>query len=249
MRFPILRGTPSDQLPDVLATGVTDVRIAFVSMSARQAEGRDEEYMQWHALDHCPEQYRLAGLRHSFRVVSTPGCRAARLKDEAPYDRVDHVMTYLFADPAALGPFGALSKALSGERRPLATPRIQLGAYELVGKSAAPSTVAGADVIPWRPALGVYLLIEQGRTSSAPLVEVDGIAGVWWLEGGVAGPPFESDRRGLQLTYCFLEDDPVAVAERLRRPLAERWEHKDVEPLLAAPFHMVVPFEWGRHLP
>jgi hypothetical protein len=36
-----LDGTPSDQLPDVLATGSTDVSIIFVSMSARQTEGRD----------------------------------------------------------------------------------------------------------------------------------------------------------------------------------------------------------------
>jgi hypothetical protein len=38
-----LGGPPSDLLPDVLAEGSTDLTIVFVSMSARQPEGRDEE--------------------------------------------------------------------------------------------------------------------------------------------------------------------------------------------------------------
>src|ERR1700694_4914448 len=47
-----LAGTPSDQLPDVLATGLTDVRLAFISLSAREPNGRDGEYIAWHSLDH-----------------------------------------------------------------------------------------------------------------------------------------------------------------------------------------------------
>lgn len=249
MSWPILSGTPSDELPEVLATGRTDVEIIFVSMSARQAEGRDEEYMQWHGLDHGPEQFRLAGLRHSLRLVSTPACRAARLASQAPYDAVDHVMTYFFADDAALGPFGALSEALTGERRPLATPRIELGVYDVQGKVASPAAIAGADVIPWRPALGVYLIIERGAVSAASLADIEGVAGVWWHEGRQENTPFPADRRGLQITYCFLDDDPVDVAHGFQKPLLQRWEQEDLVPLLAAPFYVVVPFQWGRHLP
>ena len=56
-----LPGTASDDLPAVLATGVTDARLIFLSMSARAPEGRDAEYLEWHSLDHRPEQYRVAG--------------------------------------------------------------------------------------------------------------------------------------------------------------------------------------------
>jgi hypothetical protein len=45
-----LPGTPSDELPDVLATGATDVRLVFVSMTAREPDGRDAEYLEWHSL-------------------------------------------------------------------------------------------------------------------------------------------------------------------------------------------------------
>ena len=88
-----LPGTPSDQLPAVLASGASDVAYIFVSMSARDPNGRDADYLEWHSLDHRPEQYRVAGIRHSLRLVSTPDCRAARACSSGPYDAVDHVMT------------------------------------------------------------------------------------------------------------------------------------------------------------
>ena len=49
--------------------------------------------------------------------------------------------------------------------------------------------VAGADVIPWRPATGVYLLIEDGHSPADALVEVPGVAGVCEDDGfvGLAG--------------------------------------------------------------
>ena len=35
----------------------------------------------------------------------------------------------------------------------------------------------------------------------------------------------------------------------MRGPLEERWSRGGAAPLLAAPFHLVVPFAWDRHLP
>src|SRR5579871_5027779 len=102
-----LAGTPSDQLPDVLATGKTDIQVAFISLSAREPGGRDAEYIEWHSLDHRPEQFRLNGLRHALRLVSTPGCRASRAASTSEFDAVDHVMTYLFASADAFPAFGA----------------------------------------------------------------------------------------------------------------------------------------------
>ena len=54
---------------------------------------------------------------------------------------------------------------------------------------------------------------------------------------------------GQTISYCFLDDDPVSVAERLRPALEERWGEGTITPLFAAPFHPVVPHEWGRYVP
>ncbi len=250
MATPRLGGTPSDQLPEVLAAGSTDVTTIFVSMSAREPQGRDEEYLVWHSLDHRPEQYRIAGLRHSLRLVSTRDCRVHRAVSEPRYDPVDHVMTYFFADRDALETFAALSEALPAERRGVTLPSVEYGIFELVGKRATPRAVVGSDVLPWRPALGVYLLVEEGAAVPGGSVDVEGVAGAWWHRGLLTSTPFTIDRRGLQITFLFLDDDPVAVAERIREPLLRRWEStSDLVPLLAAPFHVVIPFEWERYLP
>ena len=245
-----LEGTPSEQLPDVLATGVTDIRYAFISLSEREPGGRDAEYVEWHSLDHRPEQYRLAQLRNSLRIVSTPACRAARAASAEPYDRADHVMTYLFSDDGGIPGFNALGAALhEGGRMPLRLPTVDFMTADLAGKAAATHAVAGADVIPWRPALGVYLVIEDGQAPADDLVEIPGVAGVWWYHGALAPQPYGTDARGRQMTYCYLDGDPVAAAERLGDAMQRRWASGEVTGLLAAPFYTVVPFEWTRHLP
>jgi hypothetical protein len=132
---------------------------------------------------------------------------------------------------------------------PLRLPSVEFMTADLAGKVAASAAVAGADVIPWRPSLGVYLIIENGHAPVDALAEVAGVAGVWWYHGGVAPDPYGTDGRGRQITYCYLDDDPVATGERLGEAMRQRWAPGDVEGLLAAPFQTVVPFEWSRHLP
>ena len=85
--------------------------------------------------------------------------------------------------------------------------------------------------------------------SPVGLADVDGVAGIWWHQGGTAPVPEFSDNTGVQLTYCFLDGDPVETAPRLRRLLEQRWEAEQSVPLLAAPFYTLVPFEWERYLP
>ena len=243
-------GTPSDDLPSVLATGLTDVLFAFISLSAREPSGRDAEYLAWHSLDHRPEQYRLAGLRNSLRLVSTPACRAVRAASTEKYDAVDHVMTYLFSDWATLAPFADLGAALNaGGRMPLRLPTVEYMTARLIGKAAAPIAVAGSDVIPWRPAQGVYLLIEKGHSPVDALARVPGVAGIWTYDGVIAPEPFASDSRGLQITYCYLDYDPVATGARLSEEIRPRWDSGKIVGLLAAPFQTLVPFDWSRHLP
>jgi hypothetical protein len=245
-----LPGTPSDEIEDVLATGDGDITTLFVSMATRHPDGTDAEYLRWHTLDHRPEQHRLSAVRASLRLVSTPACRSARAASLDRHDAIDHVMTYFFSDPAGLNGFLELSKALGGGgRKPPLLPPVERGVYDVQTKAAAPRVKVGADVLPWWPIQGVYLLLEHGDAPAAELHAVDGVAGVWSATTSDVGAKMASAQGGQSITYCFLDDDPVATAERLRPVLTTRWEQAGVEPLLAAPFHPVVPHEWDRYVP
>ena len=111
-----LEGTPSDDDGAILATGRSGVTTIFASMSSRHPEGADAAYLAWHSLDHRPEQYRLAALRSSVRLVSTPSCRAARAMSDPSLDATDHVMTYFFADAGDLAGFKTRAEIEIGAR-------------------------------------------------------------------------------------------------------------------------------------
>jgi hypothetical protein len=245
-----LPGTPSDEVPDVLATGHGDITTLFVSMATRHPDGADADYLLWHTLDHRPEQHRMSTVRASLRLVSTPSCRSARAASRDRYDAIDHVMTYFFSDPSGLEPFLALSKALGGAGRKLPLlPPVERGVYSVQSKAAAPRVKVGADVLPWWPVRGMYLLLERGVAPTGALLDVDGVAGVWSASTLAVDAKMASAQAGQSITYCFLDDDPVAAAGQLRPVLEKRWSDGVAEPLLAAAFHTVVPYEWDRYVP
>src|SRR5690349_1288604 len=220
-----LPGTPSDDAERVLALGRSVADLVYVSMSKRHPEGRDVDYLRWHFFDHRPEQYRLDTIRGSLRLVSTPECRAARAASDERFDATDHVMNYFFSDASGLKPFHDLGRELGKVGRiPELLPPVERGVYAFAGRAAAPDAKVGADVLPGWPSTGVYLLVEHGTVSSAPLVDVDGVAGAWWAPTATDVPEqYTTAQAGDQLTYLFLDDDPVAVAQRLRPVLDARW--------------------------
>jgi hypothetical protein len=219
-------------------------------MATRHPDAADAQYLRWHTLDHRPEQHRLTSVRASLRLVSTPACRAARATSHQRFDAVDHVMTYFFTDASGLASFLELAAALTkaGRKLPLLPP-VERGVYDVQSKASAPRVKIGADVLPWWPALGVYLLLESGAKAATELTGVEGVAGVWSLASQPVDKRIASAHQGQVLTYCFLDDDPVSTAERLRPVLTTRWQDSGVEPFLAAPFHPVVPHEWNRYVP
>ena len=245
-----LPGTPSDDVADVLATGHGDITTLFVSMATRHPEGADADYLHWHTLDHRPEQHRLSAERASLRLVSTPACRSARAASRDPYDAIDHVMTYFFTDPSGITGFLDLSKALgnAGRKLPLLPP-VERGIYRVENKAAAQRAKIGADVLPWWPARGVYILLEASASVLPQLADVDGVAGVWSATSQPVDARLASAPAGQTISYCFLDGDPVLTAERLRPALEKRWSDEGIEPLFAAPFHTVVPHEWDRYVP
>lgn len=245
-----LEGPPSDALPDVLATGRGDIGYVFISLSAKDPTGRDADYIAWHSLDHRPEQYRLEGIRNAMRLVSTPACRAARAASAPKFDATDHVMTYQFVSNASIPGFTDLGAALDVNGR--MTHRLPSVGYlvgNLAGKVAAPYAVAGADVLPWRPCTGAYVIFEEGYASPEDLIGVPGVAGAWWYKGARGARGFGDASEGKQMTYLYLDEDPVEVAGALAERMKRRWASGEVKGLLAAPFYSIVPFEWGRYLP
>jgi len=243
-----LVGKPSDASPEILATGRSDITTLFVSMAARDPSGADADYLRWHTLDHRPEQYRLASVRSSLRTVSTPACRQARAAEDEEFSVIDHVMTYFFSGVDGLEEFNALAVALrDAGRSPFILPPVQRGVYKVADRIAAARARVGADVLPWLPVRGIYLLLEEGEAAPDALLAVPGVAGVW--TAGAIATGFSTAGPGQRFTLCFLDDDPVDTALRLRDVLRQRWAETGVHPLLAAPFHTIVPYEWDRYLP
>lgn len=93
------------------------------------------------------------------------------------------------------------------------------------------------------------MIVERGSAAVDPLVNVDGVAGVWSALSLEVDAKLASAQGNQSITYCFLDDDPVATAQRLRPVLTARWAASDIEPLFAAPFFTVVPYEWDRYVP
>ncbi|HUL98492.1 MAG TPA: hypothetical protein VLU24_03490 [Mycobacterium sp.] len=245
-----LIGMPSDEVPAILDAGRGDISTLFVSMATRHPDGLDAGYLAWHTLDHRPEQHRLSAVRASLRLVSTPACRAARAASSGRFDAIDHVMTYFFTDVGGLRGFNELSTALgSADRKLELLPPVQRGVYDVTGKIAAARIKIGADVLPWWPTRGVYLLLEEGQAASTDLLDVEGVGGVWSAAARGVDVSLATAKPGQHITYCFLDDDPVTAAERLRPVLEKRWNGTGVEPLFAAPLHPVVPYEWDRYVP
>ena len=236
---------------------------AVLSMSARSATGDDAAYLEWHMLDHLPEQYQIDSMRHGQRFVSTPACRAVRAAAVDAYDDVEHLVTYLFAEPvgAGLTEFFELGPALhAAGRMPFSLPRRHVVGYDVVGRHASPSALVADEVVPWRPNRGLYLLVEQvtARLSvdelwpSAEvdeLLDVDGVAGAWLLRGSSGRHPRlePSDTRSISL--CYLDADPADVGERLVPWLERRWQRRQLLPMLATPMVSVVPWQWDAVVP
>jgi len=238
-------GSPSDDVPAVIQTGTGDVRLAVFSLSARSPDGRDDDYVRWHLLDHLPEQHRIDGLRWGQRWRSTAACRAARVASVGPFDATDHVVNYLFAEPLddALHEFVALGQALhDAGRMPLRLPSLHLGAYQPEAKRAADGILVGADVLPFRPNRGIYLVVER-RHAIEPLtldglLTIPGVAGYWRHRGDDDRHPRFASASALAITVIYLHDDPVAVAGSLAAAVETTWRPDSL--LLAGPFERAI---------
>ena len=96
-------------------------------------------------------------------------------------------MTYLFTGVDALEGFNDLNIAMAAAgRTPYLLPLVERGVYRLAGTVAAPRIKVGADVLPWWPARGVYLLVERVEQNDAPR-RTSPRSPAWPARGGVPG--------------------------------------------------------------
>jgi hypothetical protein len=240
------------------------VRAGVFSLSERSAAGNDAPYLRWHALDHMPEQFQIPGVLWAQRFASTPDCRAVRAAERERFREVDHVVQYLFGDPVqqALEDFAELGPRLEVLGRfPERLPSVLVGPFQfLEGFASGPGTVS-PEVVPMRPNRGAYLIVERPadpqhndhvalhwtREQVQSVLEVPGVAGFWLFAAGTYYRHPRWDVGRLRVAIAYLDEEPAKVGERLRPVVQRRLSAGPVEPLLAAPFETVVPWQWERH--
>jgi hypothetical protein len=245
---------------------VNRVKVGFFSLSHRSPTGDDRPYLEWHQLDHMPEQYQLPGLIAGQRWASTPSCRAVRAAEVGEWSLVEHLVCYLMGNPVdeTIDEFLTLGRHLAELGRfSQALPSHYRGALRLLEAHAAPRALISSEVVPFRPHRGVYLIVEEPIDRSAQdadlqrrhievlpeLVSVPGVAGAWSYATtpSIRRPMFTEG--SYRMTVCYLDDDPAAVGERLGPVVVRTAASAPVRLLLASPFESMMVWDWDRFGP
>jgi hypothetical protein len=245
------------------------VKVGFFSMTGGALSGDDAAYLQWHLLDHLPEQYSIPGVRLGTRWRADDECvamRTAAIDDLAP---VRHVVSYLMTDPVVdtLVDFAQLGRRCAeAGRYPEPASSFLLGAFHRQNAYAAPRVLVSAEALPFRPHRGVYLIVEapnpegdvdgwfrwHHREHALDLVAVEGVAGVYVFRSStlLGVGPDQGERFGVQawdpggriITVAYLDDDVVEVADRLEPLVRSRWASGAVTGQLAGPLRSMVAY-------
>ena len=208
---------------------VNRVRLGFLSLTGVSDTGDDRAYLEWHAMDHMPEQYSLPGMLNGQRWRSTAACRRERAAEHDDLAPVENAVCYLLGDPPVptLEDFMALGQTLADlGRYPEVIPSRFLGAFEVLEARAARRVLVSDEVVPWRPNRGIYLIVERitdraGATGFLrdvhcqgipDLLDVPGVAGAWWFgtTPRYRHPTFT--KGNFRTTICYLDDEPAVVA-------------------------------------
>jgi hypothetical protein len=225
------------------------------------ADGSEAEYLRWHLLDHMPEQYQLPGIVHGLRWTAEQAHRDARLVATEPLQELGNIVHYVLGDPVeqTLADFIELGSRLrEAGRFPITRPPLRLAALRLQTWYSSPRALVSAEVVPFRPHRGVMLVIEEPtngrpdrwlqwlRTHHYPaLLAEPGTAGAWMF-----GTPYVPTAAAAAwatgqhyVTVVYLDEDPIATAERLRPAIEERWDSGEVTPLYAGPLRSMIAWD------
>lgn len=242
------------------------VKVGFFSLTQRSEAGDDRPYLEWHQLDHMPEQYQLPGLVLGGRWASTAACRAVRAAEVESWSEVEHLVCYLMGDPVdqTIDDFFVLARQLSERGRFASSlPSQYRGALRLLETRAAARALISAEVVPFRPHSGTYVIVEEVdprseqdeflRTMHASvlpeLVATPGVAGAWSFATTPALRRTMFSPGEYRMTLCYLDDDPATVGATLRPVIERSWARAPSRIVLAAPFESMMVWDWQRFAP
>lgn len=176
------------------------------------------EYNDWHSLDHMPEQFSLDGVLFGQRWVCTPECQEIRAAVSPQLEACHYMTLYLMSDPSVLPEFADLAERLRQEDRFFADRRAHLsGPFDVQERWAAPRVKVSAEVIPFRPSKGIYVVVGPAVDGEA-LVAHDGVAGAW----SFAAPTSPGADPARQITVAFIDGDLAATAAELSQWCLEK---------------------------
>lgn len=246
-------------------SGPGKVRVGFFSFTEVTDPAAHRSYNEWHQLDHLPEQFPIPGVAWGQRWVSTPACRAARAVDGALLAPIHYLTLYLMTEPVpeTLRAFAELGRHLHEVGRFHEQRRSHLsGPFDAISAAAAPRVLVSASAVPFRPCTGVYVVVEEAPAGAedALRAEVDpgrvlavpGVAGVWSFAAAApfaahADDPIASRWRpgAHRITVCFLDGDPLAVAEAVAPVLVDNGRGPaGLGTRFAGPFETITPWRW-----
>ncbi len=198
-------------------------KIGFFSFTEITDPSEHHSYNEWHMLDHMPEQYPIPGIAYGQRWVSTPACREARAVSGERLDPVHYLTCYLMTEPVeetlkefyehgrALGKVGRFHK----HRRALMS-----GPFRILDGVAAPRVLIRDESVPFRPHLGIYVVVEAAGAPDcdaheAALLAGPGVAGLWSFGSGEPSESLPWQPGDERITVAWLDEDAVTVAAAL----------------------------------
>lgn len=236
----------------------------FFSCTRLTDASQHDAYNAWHQLDHRPEVMTEPHVAASARWVRSPPLASATVTASDPLGELQYVTMYWYRQA---GPFGrqAPQHFQLGRRADLEfSESLIAGMFVPIKGYVRPRLPVGPDVLPLRPARGVYLRIADHHGQSADLlrsfawsdqyrlpdlVSIDGVAGAW-VFADVAGIAASGSQPVRRVEIYYLDGDPLtvstAIAQRdaaLASESAGCWPTEGAA-LFEGPLATVMPWEW-----
>ena len=239
------------------------VKAGIFSLTPPAPEGDDGSYLQWHLLDHMPEQYQLPGIVLAQRWIADGDYPDHRITADGTLSDVANVVNYLVGDPVqqTFDDFMALGARLAEMGRfPERRPSLALRMLALLHWQAAPRVLVSHEVVPFRPHRGVLVVLEE-PTGPRPdrwlqwlhtdhhrrVLDVPGTAGAWMYGSTRAWTvPKAAQGDRLYATVVYLDGDPLPTARALTPLIEARWASGDVRPLFAGPLRTMIEWDAWR---
>jgi hypothetical protein len=180
--------------------------LGFFSFTEVTDPSAHRAYNEWHRLDHLPEQFSLDGVLFGQRWVATPACQAARVAVSTLLQPCHYMTLYLMRDPDVIPGFFDLAQELRRADRFFAERRAHLsGPFDVRDRWVSPRVLVSADVVPHRPARGIYVVVGPPMDGAA-MVAHTGVAGAWAFA--------DAERT---ITVAFIDGDLATMAQELGR--------------------------------